>query len=369
MPLDVSLDLESLLQPIDPEQPGGPDLREADSDRYYKIQDLRDLSHAAEKALLQADEDNVPQESAKWAELRRECIDVLSNQSKHLWVATWLIEAQTHLGGFDGLHDALEFACELVDRFWGQLHPAMDEEDGYLQTVSRLGGLGGSEGAGTLIAPLRLQAILPADPSPNLDDFQAYFAQRPTEWDEASMKAVASGIPTDALRQRQAAIEGALEKLRQLGKLLDERCGNVDGEPVAPSFARLDSTLSDFGKAFRVLTEGMLDADETSADGSEDEEAADGSGVAVGAPGGAKPREASAADGVIRSREEAFKVLKKVSNYFRKTEPHSPLSYMVDQTLRFGNMELPDLLRELINDSSVLERLAERTGVQLPEDD
>lgn len=46
----------------------------------------------------------------------------------------------------------------------------------------------------------------------------------------------------------------------------------------------------------------------------------------------------------IQSRDQALDTLMVVSHWFRKTEPHSPLSYSIEQVVRRAQMPLPELL-------------------------
>ena len=57
--------------------------------------------------------------------------------------------------------------------------------------------------------------------------------------------------------------------------------------------------------------------------------------------------------GNISSREDAFKTLMKVAEFFRRTEPHSPVSYALEQAVRWGRMPLPELIRDLVSTTSV----------------
>ncbi|MEF1340520.1 type VI secretion system protein TssA, partial [Vibrio rotiferianus] len=52
----------------------------------------------------------------------------------------------------------------------------------------------------------------------------------------------------------------------------------------------------------------------------------------------------------MRSREQAINQLQNVADFFRETEPHSPVSYTIEQVIRWCGMPLPDLLAELISD-------------------
>ncbi|MEY4588685.1 MAG: hypothetical protein RL497_761, partial [Pseudomonadota bacterium] len=66
----------------------------------------------------------------------------------------------------------------------------------------------------------------------------------------------------------------------------------------------------------------------------------------------------------LANREQAFKQLTEIAEFFRKTEPHSPVSYMLEKAVRWGNMPLHELMQELINDETTRNRYSELTGVK-----
>ncbi len=55
--------------------------------------------------------------------------------------------------------------------------------------------------------------------------------------------------------------------------------------------------------------------------------------------------------GQIASREDALRALGEIANFFRRTEPHSPLSYTLDEAVRRGRMTWPELLAEVVADT------------------
>ena len=59
----------------------------------------------------------------------------------------------------------------------------------------------------------------------------------------------------------------------------------------------------------------------------------------------------SAAPGQAASREDALRALGEIANFFRRTEPHSPLSYTLDEAVRRGRMTWPELLAEVVADT------------------
>jgi type VI secretion system protein ImpA len=56
-------------------------------------------------------------------------------------------------------------------------------------------------------------------------------------------------------------------------------------------------------------------------------------------------------------------MLERIADFFRRTEPHSPVSYALEQVVRWGGMSLPELLKELISEESVRRDLFRRTGI------
>ena len=64
------------------------------------------------------------------------------------------------------------------------------------------------------------------------------------------------------------------------------------------------------------------------------------------------------------ARKDAFRQLSEISEFFRKTEPHSPISYVLEKAVKWGDMGLAELVRELIPDSSSREYFGSLTGVK-----
>jgi type VI secretion system protein ImpA len=85
---------------------------------------------------------------------------------------------------------------------------------------------------------------------------------------------------------------------------------------------------------------------------------------AAASAAGARPAAAASAPGTISTRQDAIETLRRVRDYFRKSEPHSPLSYVIDQGIRWSQMPLHQLVNELIPDPSALASFQMRTGVQ-----
>jgi type VI secretion system protein ImpA len=71
--------------------------------------------------------------------------------------------------------------------------------------------------------------------------------------------------------------------------------------------------------------------------------------------------------GMLRDRAAALRQLAEVAAFFRRTEPHSPVAYLVQRAVHWGHMPLEDWLKEVIDDVTVLARVRETLGLKAAE--
>ena len=57
-----------------------------------------------------------------------------------------------------------------------------------------------------------------------------------------------------------------------------------------------------------------------------------------------------------------MKRLADLAEFFRKTEPHSPLSYLIQRAVKWGEMPLESWLQDVIKDETVLFQLRQTLG-------
>ena len=75
---------------------------------------------------------------------------------------------------------------------------------------------------------------------------------------------------------------------------------------------------------------------------------------------------AAAAPGQMASREDALRVLGEIANFFRRTEPHSPISYTLDEAVRRGRLSWPELLQEVVADLNTRNGILNMLGIRPP---
>jgi type VI secretion system protein ImpA len=366
------LDFEALLRPIPGDLPAGADPRMDRSPQslYFQVRDARRLAREAERAAASQEESGAPA-GADWSSVRDLATRLLSEQAKDLDAAAWLIEALVREHGFAGFRDGCRLVRGLVENFWDGLHPMPDEE-GLDTRLAQFSGLNGVDSEGTLSSPLR---ALPLTQSAELGPFgqwhhaQAADLEKVTS-DEERDRRTRAGIPTletfrravqqtpiTFYRTLRSDLEAARAEFDRMTSALDAKAGHA-----SPPSSNLRACLDEVAAAFADATRGLaLDAPGAAGGGAPADEAAGGEAGPAGAASGPM------VPGRIASRDDAFVLLERVAEYFRNTEPHSPLSYTLEQAVRWGRMPLPDLLTELIQDEGVRESFFRLAGIRKAE--
>jgi type VI secretion system protein ImpA len=68
--------------------------------------------------------------------------------------------------------------------------------------------------------------------------------------------------------------------------------------------------------------------------------------------------------GQVASRDQAFQQIREISEFFKQTEPHSPISFLLERAIRWGYMSLPELIEEMTGgNSGVVQHINQLTGM------
>ena len=374
MPSPECLDFAALLAPISEEAPCGAALRGGEPDQrvaFQKVKDARELCRAAERTANNSwgGEDQPELDPPDWSSVKAAAIDVLTTKSKDLWIASWLLEALIRENNFAGLRDGFRMIREMVETYFDQgIHPQPDEELGedLSDTVAQLTGLFD----GALVLAIDQIPICQSDDGPLTSGDYKMSAALDTISDPAARQArIDEGtLPLDRfetyarnetsaefLRNNFEDASAAAEEFKQLSTVLDAKFGYE----YSPPTSSLKETLDDCLARMRSISKHVFDEDAVAEELAE-EGASSGGKANSGATG--------AASGKVATREDAFRVLNQVAEFFERTEPHSLLPFALRQVVGWGKMTLPELLKELISDDNVLIDLNRRTGVPKIED-
>ncbi len=344
------MNTDELLQPISDSAPCGEDL--SFSAEFDQIAEMR----REDDPTLDQGEWVTSLKVADWPGVLDRCSTLLRTRSKDLRLAMWWAEAATLTQGYAGLRQGLALCGGLCERYWDLFYPQPEDGD----QEQRIGNLGwflgrlvalstaapitrGRTGAYSLhqLAVARMQQPTPDKPLPpdalTVDKFNR--ALRET--------------PKDELRASLAALEASQQLLNGLQGLVDSKLGN-EGPSFVAAREALASALHELQRLSR--------------------EAGAISGAAVPDAGSAaNPATAGAAKdnagGPLRTREQALAQLREVANFFRATEPHSPVAYLADKAVQWGDMPLHLWLRAVLKDAGALAHVEELLGVDAPRND
>lgn len=366
MPSPLLLDIDSFLQPIAADNPTGNDLRTDISPKsdYSLIRDARKAARAAER--MNIFESNSTDADEQWRKVLELAPKILKTQAKDLEVICWYTEALIRKAGFQGMRDGLAILQQLIERYWDNLYPLPDEE-GIETRAAPIAGLNGEGAEGVLLAPIRSAHITerqPPGPFSLWQYKQALDVQRVTDETSRHEQASKAGFTLDDILKAvnlssdafyldlRDDVNSCLETYQRISQLLDERCGAQHSPPTSNIINLLRETLG----VINHVAKHKLPAPAA--------DAASGDMAATADASGRNP----ALSGPIKSREDAFAQLHHIAHFFRKTEPHSPISYAIDKAVKWGNMSLGDLMKELIPDTNSRDIYSSLTGVTTKED-
>jgi type VI secretion system protein ImpA len=365
------LDLAELLQPISETQSTGIDLRFDASplSSYQTIKTARYAARDAEKNNIYSDSSSEADEH--WRKILTLAPKILREESKDLEVAAWLTEAMIRRYGFQGLRDSLELIEGLITEFWENLYP-MPDEDGIETRVAPIAGLNGTSNEGVLIAPIRripLTEGYSPGPFAYYQYQQAVDLERTTNENSRESKAEKLGFTFGNIEQAVTESDSsffvdlledmstAIDKCQAIEKLLDNLCSSSH----APSTRAIVTTVEECRAAVNHIAKHKLPVEVPIEDAAE-------IGAALPTAKSGADNATSVIANALVSRDTAFKQLLEIAQFFRKTEPHSPVSYALEKAVKWGNMSLEDLITELIPDSSSRKHFSELTGVKSNED-
>ena len=324
--------------------PLGPDPREGGParDLYRALRDARSVARAQERR-QEAGGDDGPAVSLQpeWAGVRDLAGRITDEHAADVEVMAWLAEAETRIAGFAGLAQAARRIAAAIRAHGRALHP--QPEDAEDDTFAALAGLNGVGREGSLIQPLRL---VPLAPGAAYGQAGLWEASQPDG--EEGLRAALEDAGPGAAAARLGEILDAAAAMGELDAAASELLG-----PSAPPFAQIRGVLDDAARAVRRVG-GVSEAAPEPEDGPAEADAP--------APAAAGP------SGAPRTREEAFEQLAQIAAYFRRTEPHSPISQVIDTLVRRGRMDFSALLEELIPDESTRAAVLTGAGIKSPPD-
>ena len=370
-PKPAVINLEALLTPISEDKPSGEYMR------YSGIYD--EISEARRADDLPQGEWQTESKTADFRKVISLAVPALEKETKDLQISAWLSEALVKEHGFVGLRDCLRLVSGLQENFWETLYPEIDEGD--------------MEGRANALSWMEMQtayalkqakitgytgySFLDFEDSKKYDipdNIESLDSNEQTRYNTLRAEAEKENRVT-ANKWRAEMAQTKRQFYEELNFLIDEcwtaytDVNRVIEEKFdrnqAPGMNNLKKALDDVHSQVKKFLEEkrVEEPDEVTEETTEETVAADGTAVKVAG--------VATATGAIQSRQDALKRLGDIAEFFRKTEPHSPISYLLSRAQKWGNMPLELWLQDVIKDETVIYSLRQTLGfnTNLPTDE
>lgn len=356
------INLEELLAPIPGDSPTGKDLRVVAGDTT--IGEIEDKRREEDAAL---DPDGRGKE-ADWIGVQRACESALTERSKDLQLAAHLTESLAWCEGFPGVLAGLQLTRQLLETYWDTLHPGF--EDGEIVEPLRarwLSWMGSSRDFLTAVKSIAITSG-PGVEERSWADYEdaervdsAAITSDQTAYQEmlkagripsSQWQALIAATPLERLGATLETMQALEAELQALRALCDEKF-----KEDAPNLVDLAGFFLDCREYLEARMAGMEPADV-------------GGGEIAGDVGGAAPAAAGGGSGggggggPITTRDEAFRRLREAADYLRRTEPHSPVPYLVERAVNWGQMPFQEMLRDVLKDDKARVAILETLGMQ-----
>lgn len=323
------LDIERLLKPVSDEHPCGEDLDDFVFSPEYS--ELERLAQGREEHVM--GDEVIPAEEPDWRAVREKS-EALFDQTKSLRVVVLLTKALTVREGLAGACAGFDLIRQLLEQYWDHLDPLIDEGDA-TERMHTLGELGSTEGYIRLLRRVELVASAAIGKFTIRDYLIAGdFLNAPEGQEAPQMSTINQALMDIDLEELQTTLT-QLDQLVEHARAIEATFnGNVEaGDQLA-----LDE-LFRLGRDVRpVLQDALERRGVATGDAPEGGEAGQ-PGEKAGAP--------VAASGEINSREDAMKMLDRVTEYFNKNEPSSPVPLLVQRAKRLVSQDFTSILKDL----------------------
>lgn len=360
--LDVyrdAMNQEVLLSPIAGAQPCGEDL--SFSTEFDQIAEMR----REDDPTLDQGEWVTSLKVADWPGVAQLCTRLLSEQTKDLRLAMWLTEAWSLTRGYPGMQEGLQLCTSLCQQYWADLHP--QAEDGDME--QRIGNISWLLQRLVHLADTRPVVRTRQGTTYSLQDWRAAklqsSASHPHGADQDGadkvtldqFKRALQDTPREQLQANLDALRAAQTQLLAWQTVIDGHLGD-NGPGFVAAKEALNQALHDMERLAREA--GLFDDAAQVSANDDDVPSDDAADEADNSTHGSSPR----SGGPLRTRAQALQQLREVAAFFRRTEPHSPVAYLAEKAVKWGDMPLHEWLRKVVKDQGAMSHLQELLGIE-----
>ncbi len=290
----------------------------------------------------------------------------LWEKTRDLRVATYYTIGLSCCNGLEGLKFGLQIIDYLIDNMWDVFYPQLDPDDDNDPTerVNILHMLSPQSGSYNdpirFIFHLRQNRFVDSLPYSIRDVMvvQGFIeGKADNEVDPVIVNAELNGVPAEEMEKRGQCVDDILALLDKISSSMNEKMGNA-------GYLNLEALIAEMKSVKKFISsykKGGVSSDESSnvqETGVTEQKTDLGNG---GSESGKKYIGFDIKSFVVSDRGDALMLIKKCSDFFAKTEPTSPLPFLLNRALRMSDMNLLDIMREI--DENSVSKAMEQLGV------
>jgi len=392
------LDYKQLLEPIEGENPSGRYLK-GERAQYRALRNTFNAAQSSFRRFIETpdssnDEELFDENQKNWQAVSDACWQTLTEESKDIEIyCWWVMSLAFQSDSINKIANSLATLTPFIETFWPDINPYLPDnklksseaseqasERAELQLKPLIQLLGESNGSGLLYMPLQLFALV--------GDIN--LAKYLSATKAGTLPALKSNAQKDFSSYKEdittsiKALDVAIKSIDSLDICLKSKKTEFSLSAINTQFLR--TNLFDCLQAIKYLvaecfqhwpleqkqhTEDVETPIETQVEKSTNTNIDDHTNTEVSPQAVTTDRQRAFVESPVieagrqtMNRDCAFQQLRHIADYFATSEPHSPVSYLLEKAIRWGYMSLPDLMEELVSgNDKVLEQINLVTGI------
>jgi type VI secretion system ImpA family protein len=312
----MALTLQDLLAPVPGDDPCGADLTYA-TERY-------EIEQAFERPVsVDANGEAAAAADVDWRRILK-LIEEQSRLTKDVWLAVYMARAGVLSGSLEVTQTGVKFLAGLLETYWPGVHPKL-EEYGF---QGRKGPCDSLAGPVEFVNPLWRLVLVE---HPRLGRFTARDVARFQQGGESEegyglFRAALDDSADGALLEVAAKLADLASDLRRVDAVLTGAADGATGSNFAPTYEAIEQLR----RSVLAFTAAPVES---------------GADTAAEAPDG--PARPARLAGRVESREDVVKALDAVCDYYRRSEPASPVLPLLQRAREWVQLDFLALLEDI----------------------
>ncbi len=332
-----SVDLDALLQDVDPASPCGPNLE-------YDPEFLELEQAVIGKPEVQYGNTVTPAVPPEWKVVKKLANGLLS-RSRDLRVVIPLLRSLLALEGMPGLADSLTLIERLLDQRWDSVHPQLDPDDDN-DPMLRINSLSTLADTATVLKELKESTLIMLPGLGPLSLRMLEIGSGETPPPEGVEKVAMSSIDAaigDVDQEKVVAAAAVLSQAFTSAVNIEALLVRQVGTSQALNLGALTKNL----RRARDYMQENVKVEEVAV---HDEPGAAGEAGAGGGGSGGARGPAAGISGEISNRTDVLKMLDKIVKYYQQYEPSSPVPLLLERTKRLVPKSFLEIMEDLAPD-------------------